>query len=205
VVVGSIDPQARASVATINLAQLPDGYDEEKALRDYITTMAMAFGGDYQDLAPLPSGQGGSAQADVLAVKARSKGPKLFMSMLSTILNYRVLPAGLTLTFGEQDASADLDRIKLSVMRAEERAMRIKSGEISPEVARMLAVEAGDLDERFLAELTGYVPAETQAVLARASGVGGDGSAGAGGARRGLKPKTDMQEGGNPAASTRTA
>jgi hypothetical protein len=195
VVVGSINPEAKASVATIDLAGLPDGYDEEKALRDYIIQLAMALGGDYQDFAPLPTGSMGSgSQSEVLALKARGKGPNLFMRGMEHLFNYHgLLPTNVTLSFGDQDAAQDLDATKLAAMRADMRAVQIKSGEISPEVARQIAVDVGDLDPKYLAELKDYKPMADIALEAKAK------------ADASLGPKTGHQEGGKPATSLKTA
>lgn len=194
VIVGSINPEAQARVASIDLAKLPDGYDEEKAQRDYITVVAMCFGVDYQDLAPLPTGSMGSgAQAEVLALKARGRGPTMFMRNIEFAFNWHgILPQNVKFGYGNQDAAQDLDNAKLRVMRAEERAMRITSGEISPEVARMLALASGDLTQEQLDALSDYVAPSAQLATAQAK-------------NEALGPKTDMQEGGTPAASTKTA
>lgn len=197
VVVGSINPEAKAAVATIDLAKLPDGYDEEKAQRDYITVLAMGFGVDYQDLAPLPtgSGMGSGMQAEVLALKARGRGPTMWMRNLEFFFNWHgLLPQNVRFSYGSMDSAQDLDNAKLRTMRAEERAMRIKSGEISPEMARTLAVEAGDLTQEQADELKDYVPAEQQMAADELQAKSDA-----------LKMKTDMQEGGTPAASVRTA
>lgn len=193
VLVGSINPEARASVATIDLAKLPDGYDEEKAQKDYITVIAMCFGGDYQDFAPLPTGSMGSgAQSELLALKARGKGPNLFMRGMEFLMNFHgIMPANVTFGYGNQDAAQDLDNAKLRTLRAEERAMRIKSGEIDPKTARELAVAAGDLTQAQADVLADYV-----APVPEPAGQG---------TRDGGKPKTDGQQGGTPGASIQTA
>lgn len=151
-VVGSLDPTARVSVDTIDLASLPDGFDEDKTMRWYINQLAQAFAGDYQDYAPLPGGNLGTAQqSDVLAEKAKGKGPRLFMSLLEHKFNWHgVMPRNVRFAFGDQDLTEDEQRTKLRVMRAEERKIRIDSGEITTEIARQLAVDAGDLDPAYL-------------------------------------------------------
>lgn len=194
VVIGSVNPEAQARVASIDLAKLPDGYDEEKAQRDYVTVLAMCFGVDYQDLAPLPTGSMGSgAQAEVLAVKARGRGPTMFMRNVEFAFNYHgILPQNVKFGYGNQDAAQDLDNAKLRTMRAEERAMRIKSGEISPEIARELAVAAGDLTQEQMDAMADYVPPADALTQAQAK-------------NEALGPKVDKQEGGTPAASLSTA
>ena len=108
-IVGSYSPEARVSAETLDLAKLPDGYDEEKAQRDYITVVALALGNDYQEYAPLPTGaQGSGAQSEVLAMKARGKGSNFFMRSLEHLFNFHgILPQNVTFTFGTQDAAQD--------------------------------------------------------------------------------------------------
>lgn len=152
VVIGSLDPTAKVSAEKIELASLPDGFDEDKFMRWYINQIALAFGSDYQEYAPLPGGGLGSgAQAETLHLKSRGKGPRLFMSMLEHIFNWQgILPTNVAFTYGDQDVAEDMERTRLRLLRAEERATRIKSGELTPEVARQIAVDVGDLDEGYL-------------------------------------------------------
>ena len=151
-IVASLDPTSRISKETIDLASIPEEYDEQKSLQTYITILAMAFGGDYQSYAPLPGGGLGTAtQAKVLNMKSRGKGPGLFMKHLERIFNFQgILPRTVTFKFGEQDVAAQMEQTELRRSRALEREIRIRSGEITTEVARQLAVDAGDLDERYL-------------------------------------------------------
>lgn len=191
-ILAALDPTARVSVEKIDLASLPDGFSEEESMRWYINQLALAFGADYQEYAPMPGGGlGSSRQSETLHLKTKGKGPRLFMNLIEHQFNrHGVLPNNIEFSFGDQDLSDDLDKTKLRIMRAEERAMRIKSGEISPEVAREIAVEFGDLDEKYLSELASYVtPEEAQiqaqqdaAKLAAANGgPAGNGGAGGGG------------------------
>jgi len=151
-IVASLDPTSRISKETIDLASIPEEYDEQKSLQTYITILAMAFGGDYQSYAPLPGGGLGTAtQAKVLNMKSRGKGPGLFMKHMERIFNFQgILPRTVTFRFGEQDVAAQMEQTELRRSRALEREIRIRSGEITTEVARQLAVDAGDLDERYL-------------------------------------------------------
>jgi hypothetical protein len=121
----------------------------------YINAMALAFGSDYQDLAPLPGGNlGSSQQSKVLHMKSRGKGPAMFMSMMEQLMNFHgLMPNNVKFKFGEQDTAADMERAQLGLMRAKMRAEMIKSGEITPEIARQMALDSGDLDEALLAAM----------------------------------------------------
>ncbi|GAH08691.1 unnamed protein product, partial [marine sediment metagenome] len=51
------------------------------------------------------------------------------------------------------DLQAEGDQMKIKRLRAETRKTMIESQEITPEAARMMAVEDGDYDKRYLAEI----------------------------------------------------
>lgn len=117
----------------------------------------------------------------------------MFMRNVEFAFNYHgILPQNVKFGYGNQDAAQDLDNAKLRTMRAEERAMRIKSGEISPEIARELAVAAGDLTQEQMDAMADYVPPADALTQAQAK-------------NEALGPKVDKQEGGTPAASLSTA
>ena len=154
-IIASLDPTANVTATTLLLASLPEGFNEETTMKWYINQLALAFGGDYQDFAPLPGGGLGSAeQSETLLMKSRGKGPRLFMSMMEQIINFRgILPRLVSFMFGVQDTLEDTSTAELRKIRAQERDIRIKNNELSPQVARQIAVDAGDLDPRYLPEL----------------------------------------------------
>jgi hypothetical protein len=151
-IVASLDPTAKVSKETIDLASIPDEYDEVKAMQVYLTILAMAFGTDYQTFAPLPGGGLGSAsQSKVLNMKSRGKGAALFMRKIERLFNFHgVVPRTVHFTFGEQDIAQQMETTEVRKARAEEREIRIRSGEITTEVARQIALDQGDLDERYV-------------------------------------------------------
>src|SRR3990167_1948522 len=151
-IVAGVDPTARVTLETIDLASVPDMYDEQKAMQVYLTILAMGFGTDYQNLAPLPGGGLGSAsQSKVLNMKSRGKGAALFIKQTERLFNFNgLLPRSVTLKFGDQDIAEQMERTELRKARALEREIRVRTGEITTEVARQIAVDQGDLDERYL-------------------------------------------------------
>lgn len=151
-IVASLDPTSRVSKETIDLASIPEEYDETKALEAYITLIALAFGGDYQSYAPLPGGGLGSAsQSKIMNMKSRGKGPGLFMKSMERLFNFHgIIPRTVTFKYGDQDIAQQMELTEVRRSRALEREIRVRSGEITTEVARQLAVDAGDLDERYL-------------------------------------------------------
>lgn len=152
VIVGSINPTANVSATTIDMASLPDGFDEETTMRWYINQLALAFGADYQDFAPLPGGNLGSAhQAQVLHLKSRGKGPALYMSMLEHLFNFHgIMPRTVQFSFGEQDVALDAELEDLRQKRATTLSTLVASGVYTPQVARQILHDSGDLDEKYL-------------------------------------------------------
>lgn len=151
IVVSSPDPGLPVGAQIVELAGLPDGYDEDVSHKWYIAALAMCFGTDYTEFAPLPGGNLGSAtQATVMASRARGKGPGVILQQIEYAMNWCVLPPTLEFQFASTDPAAERDRIELAFMRARERSQRVKSGELTPEQALELAVSAGDAPESFL-------------------------------------------------------
>lgn len=155
IIVTSLDPNAKVDTALLELASLPDGFDEEVAMKWYINQLALAFGGEYQDFAPLPGGNLGTAQqSQVLHLKSRGKGPALFMSMIAHKLNFHgVFPDTITFKFGEQDIAEQSAKLDVALKTAQWLSELTKSGIITVEVAQQILFDRGELREEYLAML----------------------------------------------------
>lgn len=152
--ISAVDPKADIGFETLEIASLPDGFDLDLSEKQYIAQLAMAFMTDYQEFAPLPGGNlGTSQQSEILHAKSRGKGPGLFMKLISEAINFWILPDDLEFKWDEQDPDADATEAANQKTRAEARAARIGSGELTPEVARMIALEQGDLTQEQYDEL----------------------------------------------------
>jgi hypothetical protein len=150
-VMGTLDPAAAVQLVTILLKSLPDNYDPDNDRKWYIAALALAFGAEYQDLAPLPgTSLGSGAQSQMLHAKAKGKGPELFKKMVTHKLNFYILPQNVQFKFDERDYDALNIEATVRKLRADERAARITSGEITPEVARLIANDDGDLKNEYL-------------------------------------------------------
>ena len=141
VVIGTISPEADVGHDTILLVDVPTGWTPEIDYNQYINLIAMAFMTDYQEFAPLPGQRlGTGAQSEVLHLKSRGKGPGTFMNIISRALNFKVIPRNAHFFFDEQDLEADKAKAEVKALRAQTRAVRIKSGEITPQVARQIEI-----------------------------------------------------------------
>ena len=147
-IVASLDPEKPVSSETIELASLPDNFNLDEELKWYINSLALGFGVDYQEFAPLPGGGIGSGnQSEVLHKKSRGKGPAWFMDMITNVFKWRgIIPRNIEFEFIEQDLQAEGDEARLRKLRAEERAIRIQSGEIDYDSAREIARLSGDME-----------------------------------------------------------
>lgn len=155
VIIAALDPTKSVSHEQIDLASLPDGFKFDEHMKWYINQLALAFGSDYQDFAPLPGGNLGSAQqSETLHMKSRGKGPRLFMSMLEHKLNYQgVMPKSVKFTFGDQDVAEDMQHARLRLNRAQQLEILMRSFIIDDSVARQILADYGDLDPKYLAQL----------------------------------------------------
>lgn len=152
-IIGSLDPQSPPASTTINLRTLPEAFDFDSELKWYIAALALGFGREYQDFAPLPGGNlGSSQQSEILHLKARSKGRALFMRLIEHAFNfYGIMPRTVTFRFKEQDILAAQQHANARMARATARKIMIESGEVTPEIARQISQDDGDLKAEYIA------------------------------------------------------
>lgn len=154
VVLASLDPNATVSHVEIAMKSLPDGFDEDVVMRWYIAELAMAFGADYQDFAPLPgNGLGQGQQSKVLANKARGRGPATWIKLVEHKFNFHgVLPNSCTFSFDEKDPA---DELQVEDVREKKyaRYSSMKALGIPNEVIYQRMVDEGELTEEELAML----------------------------------------------------
>lgn len=151
IVIASHDPGIQLNTELIELAGLPDGYDEDITLQWYVAQLAIDFGVDYGEFAPLPGkGLGTASQVESMEERARGKGPRIVARLIEHAINYYILPESTTFSLMTPDPGSERLDSELAQSRAETRATRITSGEITPAEARELAALAGDLPREYL-------------------------------------------------------
>jgi hypothetical protein len=144
-VLASLDPEKPVSTATIDLASLPDGFDLDQEMKWYISGLAIAFGVDYQEFAPLPGGQIGSAsQSMILHRKTSGKNPAVFMrTLVDGLRNYGALPRNVTMRFNDKDEQEELERQEVRTKALEEAAITARSFILPPDKIRQSLVRRG--------------------------------------------------------------
>lgn len=151
-ILASLDPEKSVSVATIDLANLPDGFNFDEEMKWYISGLALSFGVDYQDFAPLPGGAiGSSSQSIMLNRKSAGKGPAMFMKIAKAFKNYGVLPRGYDMIFEDRDEQRELDKATLRKTFQEEMALALRNGYLTPDAARKIGIQRGFYTETELA------------------------------------------------------
>lgn len=145
VILASLDPEKPVSVATIDLASLPDGFDMDQEMQWYIAGLALGFGVDYQEFAPLPGGNiGSSSQSMILQRKTSGKGPATVMRRITEAFrNYGVIPRIADFSFNDKDEQEALERQEVRTKALEESAIAVNAGILSPAAARADLVARG--------------------------------------------------------------
>lgn len=151
VIVGTLDPKADVGHDTLELAAKPENFDADTFFNQYISLISMAFSSDYQEFAPLPGNNlGTGSQSEMLHLKSRGKGPGTFMKLISHAINFHILPKNVNFYFDEEDFEAEKSKADIQAIRAQTRAVRIASGEITTQAARQIANDDGDLAYAYL-------------------------------------------------------
>lgn len=134
-----------AKVETLELASLPDGFDQEQNYREYLTVLAMALLADFQELAPLPSGNlGTGSQSETLDQKSRQKGAALWRKAIDGMMQ-NILPEGAEFRFTEIDQDEAKIGADVRKARAEGLKLYVDMGALDALGARAIAVEDGDI------------------------------------------------------------
>lgn len=154
-ILASLDPEKPVSTATIDLASLPDGFDFDQDMKWYIAALSLAYGTDYQEFAPLPSGNIGSAsQSMILHRKSSGKSPAVFMRTIQDAFkNYGVLPRGCSMRFNDKDEQEELERQEVITKALEGAAIAVRSGILTPDAARKDLVARGIYDDETVQDI----------------------------------------------------
>lgn len=145
----SLDPSKPATAQVVDLADMGDGFNKDLEMKWYITVLAMALGCDYQDLAPLSSGNlGTSTQSQTLHLKSKGKGPAMYMKRFAHMMNWSgILPKTVEFEFDEKDVEDDINQEELAQRKANQRQVYITTGVKSPLAVRTEMLETGEITQ----------------------------------------------------------
>lgn len=144
-ILASLDPEKNVSLVTVDLAELPEGFDYDQEMQWYISGLALDFGVDYQEFAPLPGGNiGSSAQSSMLDRKSSGKGPRNWMdSLVEGFRNYGVLPRNTKMSFNDKNEQEEMERQAVRTQASEEAAIIVNAKILPPQVVAQSLVDRG--------------------------------------------------------------
>jgi len=128
-ILASLDPEKPVSLVTVDLASLPEGFNYDQEMQWYVAGLALDFGVDYQEFAPLPGGAiGSSSQSTVLDRKSSGKGPRNWMDSISeSFKNYGVLPRNCDMIFNDKNEMEEMERQAVRTKASEEAAIIVNA------------------------------------------------------------------------------
>jgi len=137
----------------VRLKELLTSFDPKQVQDNAYLIYANNIGVPVQSIQPL-SGQGLGTGTQTLVLDDAAKGQgalPAFLKWWEQTVSDRVLPATTELSFEDENDLRD-QKLKADVasVRANTRAAQIKSGEISPAMARQLAADAEDIPQEML-------------------------------------------------------
>lgn len=142
-----------ATLVTIPLAELPDGFDRETEYNIAMQSYANAIGLDIQDIKPLTGKMAGTAaQAKVMDDKETGKGLSAWRQQFTHHVNEWVAPDETTFFFRENDFRDQLAAAQISMARTTSAVGKIQAGIISPPQALQVLVDQDELPREFLAQ-----------------------------------------------------
>jgi hypothetical protein len=147
VVIPTLDTEKPPGIITIPLAEIPDGFDVKTERDAAYLEMVNAAGIALQDIQPLSGqGLGTGTQTVILDEAAMGMGPGAsWRKWFEHVMTFRVLAKSTSFAFATNDVRDQKMQAEVGLIRAQTRETQIKSGEITPAVARQIAADAGDL------------------------------------------------------------
>jgi hypothetical protein len=149
-ILGAIPSDTPISSVEIRLKELLTNFDPKQVTDDAYLIYANAIGVPVQSIQPLSGqGLGTGTQTVVLDDAASGQGAlPAFLKWWEQTVSDRVLPKTTELSFNDENDLRDQKlRAEVQKLRADTRAVQIGDGEISPAMARQIAVDSEDLPE----------------------------------------------------------
>ena len=81
-------PGTQVSLDFVGFSQMPESFDRQTVVTQYVSTLALCFGVDAREFWPISSGAlGTSSESEIQHLKAKGKGPGEFISTIERHLN----------------------------------------------------------------------------------------------------------------------
>lgn len=139
------------SVATIDLASIPDGFDVDTERRDAYLRYANALGVPVQDIQPLSGqGLGTGTQTIVLDEAAEGQGLAYFVKDFEDKVNHLVMPKQTVFQIKVNDVRDQAAQAALNKAKADTIVALLGGGVISQPMALQMGVDDGIIPAEFL-------------------------------------------------------
>ena len=152
-ILGAIPSDTPISLVEVRLKELLTSFVPKDERDNGYLIYANCIGVPVQDIQPLSGqGLGTGTQTVILQEQAQGIGIAAFIKWWEQTVSDRVLPATTELEFTDENDMRDQKaKAEVQKLRAETRKVQIDSGEISPAIARQLAVDSEDLPQELIA------------------------------------------------------
>jgi hypothetical protein len=140
-------PDTGTSLNKIDLAEIPDGFDEKSGRELAMYAIALAFGVDARELWPATASGATKADALMQHLKARQKGPAQIMRQVRHMMDLKFLPRHLQFEFDFIDDDQDKLQTEIKQVRAEMREIYRKQDILPVRSIRYEMLSSGDLSE----------------------------------------------------------
>lgn len=101
-------PNANVGVDFVGFSQIPESFDRQTVVSQYVNTLALCFGVDTREFWAISTGAlGTAAEAEVQHLKAKGKGAGEFIVLIERALNGE-LPDDVIFRFDTQDIEEDM-------------------------------------------------------------------------------------------------
>ena len=152
IIVGDDQLQA-PTIELIDLASLPDGYDEQKSTTIAVAAIALGFGIDMREL--WPASETGSTRADALLshIKSQGKGPGHILAATQQLFESRILPPHIKMIFDFQDDTQDKQQADIRDVRALSNERLTRAEVVPTRALRQNMLRDGDLTEAQFSEM----------------------------------------------------
>jgi hypothetical protein len=151
-ILGAIPSDTPISLIEVRLKELLTAFVPKDERDNGYLIYANAIGVPVQDIQPLSGqGLGTGTQTVILQEQAQGIGIAAFIKWWQQTVSDRVLPSTTELSFTDENDMRDAKaKAEVQKLRADTRKVQIDSGEISPAIARQLAVDTEDLPQELL-------------------------------------------------------
>ena len=136
----------------IDLKNLPENFDEEKARNEARLEYANAIGLDPLDMQEPRGGLGTGQQADILHEKSKGRGLGLFTRQLKETINTRIVSRRSTFTHAERDLRDELKKEQVNKAVSDRIKQDVEATVLQPGQGLQVMVDAGIYPEEFLTQ-----------------------------------------------------